>query len=464
MEIAAQEIVNRIDAPMIFKANDIRGIVDEQLTEKLAYWVGRSFGSKMIEQGLKEVVVGRDGRLSGPSLKEALIKGLSECGVKIYDIGLVPSPVLYFSTYALNTGTGIMITGSHNPKNYNGFKMMMGGQTLSHGQIQDIKTRIEVADFVPSQPSLVVPVQMLDAYKEAILKDVCLTRPLKVVVDCGHGAAAVNVVDVIEGLGAQVIELYCTVDGNFPAHHPDPSVPGNMQDLITAVKTHKADIGVAFDGDGDRLGVVTPKGEIIWPDRQLMLFSEQVLQAHPNANIIYDVKCTSHLKPWIESRGGNAIMAKTGHALIKQEMQTHQAPLAGEMSGHFFFKDRWYGFDDATYACARMLQIISNKKAPFDSLPDSVNTPEIQIPIQDELKFRFIERFIDANPFKDAILIFVDGLRVEFDYGWGLIRASNTSPNLVLRFEATDEQGLLKTQEAFKSVIHALEPNLKVPF
>jgi len=451
----------------IFRACDVRGIVDETLTTDVAYLLGRSFGTHAQRQQQTRVIVGRDGRHSGARLGAALCRGLQESGCEVIDVGQVPTPVLYYATHALHCGTGIMITGSHNPPNYNGFKMMLAGDTLAQGAIQALYTTIVEEDFVEGAGSLST-LALVDSYIARVAEDCQLSRPMKVVVDCGNGVVGVLAEKLFRALGCDFIPLYCDVDGDFPNHHPDPGQPENLRCLIEKVKAEKADLGFAFDGDGDRLGVVTNTGEIIWPDRVMMLFADDLLSRQPGSKIIYDVKCSQHLEARIAKAGGIPIMYKTGHALIKRKMRQEGALLAGEMSGHFFFQERWYGFDDASYAAVRLLEILSRQpcegSAVFQNYPDSVNTPEINIAISEEKKFAFIERLKTEHTFSDANIITVDGVRAEFVDGWGLVRASNTTPCLVLRFEASSSDALVRIQSLFKSVLFALAPELAIPF
>ncbi len=453
--------------PEIFRACDIRGVVNETLTPEVAYLLGLSFGTLALRKNQSTVIVGRDGRHSGAMLVQHLSEGLMASGCTVIDLGQVPTPVVYYATYALNTGTGIMVTGSHNPPNYNGFKMMLAGDTLAEEQVQAIYSQIMAKDFVFGHGDKTT-VAIIDKYIDSITQDIDIARKLKIVVDCGSGVVGVLAQKLFKALSCEVIPLYCEVDGDFPFHHPDPGQPKNLQDLIKVVKQEKADLGIAFDGDGDRLGLVTNEGDIVWPDRLMMLFVEDLLQRQPNSHIIYDVKCSKLLSEKILQCGGKPVMYKTGHALIKRKMREVNAQLAGEMSGHFFFKERWYGFDDATYAAARLLEIVSkNEKSLseiFRALPDSVCTPEINIAISEDKKFGFIEALKAKHNFKDAQLITVDGLRAEFDEGWGLVRASNTTPCLVLRFEADNESALLAIQAHFKKSILAIAPELEVPF
>jgi phosphomannomutase/phosphoglucomutase len=455
--------------PEIFRACDIRGVVGQTLTKEVAYLLGRSFGTLAVQKNQTRVIVGRDGRLSGSWLVESLSQGLMDCGCEVIDLGQVPTPVVYFATHHLNTGTGIMVTGSHNPPDYNGFKMMLAGDTLAEDQIQTLYKIIQAQSFAEGKGRQ-QSINILPDYIACIHQDIKLSRKLKIVVDCGNGVTGVLAETLYSTLGCEVVPLFCEVDGTFPHHHPDPGQPSNLQDLIQKVKQEKADLGIAFDGDGDRLGLVTNEGEIIWPDRIMMLFSKDLLSRAPGSRIIFDVKCSKLLADEIRQLGGEPIMYKTGHALIKRKMKEVDAALSGEMSGHFFFKERWYGFDDACYAAARLLEIVSKKPCEstvaniFKALPNSVNTPEINISIAEEKKFSFIETLKSSQVFQDANIITVDGLRVEFGDGWGLVRASNTTPCLVLRFEAHDEVALMRIQNQFKEVILQIAPELKISF
>lgn len=451
----------------IFRAYDIRGVVDQTLTEEGVYWIARAFASEALDRGIHTAVVGRDGRLSGPRLLKSLLKGLVDTGLQVINIDLVPTPELYFATHHFDTGTGIMLTGSHNPPDYNGLKMMMSGSTLSSEAILGLKERLEQGRLRQGQGG-VQEACVHEAYIERIGSVLTLARPLKVVVDAGNGAAGVIAPRLLEALGAEVIPLFCEVDGHFPNHHPDPSNPKNMRTLIERVLAEKADMGLAFDGDGDRLGLVTEKGEIIWADRQLMLLAQDVLSRYPGAKIIYDVKCSSLLTQVIQSAGGEPVMWKTGHSLIKAKMRETEAMLGGEMSGHFFFCEDWYGFDDACYGAARLLSIVSKQSNPisalFEALPDAVNTPEIHIPMADDKKFKLIDDLVKAGNFKEAKVITLDGLRLEFPFGWGLVRVSNTTPNLVCRFEADTLSHLKQIQAHFKAALLAVQPDCVVPF
>lgn len=451
----------------IFRAYDIRGVVGSTLNEGVAELLGRALGSEIVERGLTEMVVARDGRLSGPSLSAALIRGLRASGCNVIDLGAVPTPVLYFATYQLNTGSGVMVTGSHNPPDYNGFKMMLGGETLAEQSIQNLYARISTSRFTEGAGSL----QLMDVTEEYIDKisgDIQLENPLRVVIDAGNGIAGAIAPKLLQSIGCEIEELYCDVDGNFPHHHPDPSDPKNLKDLIVAVKQMNADIGVAFDGDGDRLGIVTRSGKIIYPDRMLILFARDVLSRVPGASIIYDVKCTGALAPAIRSAGGVPVMYKTGHSLIKGKMKELDAALAGEMSGHFFFKERWLGFDDGMYAACRLLEILAASGLDaddlFDDIPDAVSTPELKIEMEEGAHYRFIERFIKSAKFAGARITSIDGIRADFDDGWGLVRCSNTTPCLVLRFEGNDDAALKRIQELFRTQILMLDKSLKLPF
>ncbi len=462
------------DAPVnidrsIFRAYDIRGVVGETLTPAVARALGRAIGSEARDRGLKEIVVGRDGRLSGPDMVAGLVEGLRATGMDVIDIGAVPTPVVYFGCYHLQTGSGISVTGSHNPPDYNGFKIVLGGETLSEDAIQALYTRIAEERFVDGAGGL----QMLDItqdYIQRITNDIQVERKLKVVVDCGNGIPGAIAPRVIEGIGCEVEPLYCEVDGTFPNHHPDPSDLHNLQDLILSVKQLNADIGLAFDGDGDRLGVVTKTGEVIFPDRLLMLFATDILTRNPGATIIYDVKCTGHLQPLILQHGGSPLMWRTGHSLIKAKMKETDAALAGEMSGHFFFGERWYGFDDGIYAAARLLDILGSDpegrdaQQIFDTLPKGVSTPELKIPMREGEHYRFIEAFRKRAQFTGARITTIDGVRADWPDGWGLVRASNTTPVLVLRFDADTPEALKRVQDVFRAELLKLDSSLPLPF
>lgn len=451
----------------IFRAYDIRGVVGENLTPDIVYDIARAIGSQAQEQGEKTFAIARDGRLSGPLLFPALSQGLRECGCDVIDLGAIPTPVLYFATYILPARSGVMLTGSHNPADYNGLKMVINRGALAEKSIEALYERTQTKNFRVGQGKL-QSYSIIPDYIQRIKQDVKCARKLRVVVDCGNGITGNVAPELFRQLGCDVIELFCEVDGRFPHHHPDPSVPENLQDLMNAVKTHQADLGLAFDGDGDRLGVVTPQGKIIWPDRQLMLFAIDVLSRNPHSLIIYDVKCSSHLAQVIEQHSGQPFMWKTGHSFIKAKLQETGAPLAGEMSGHIFFKERWYGFDDGLYAAARLLEILTATSLSADdlfaTLPDSVNTPELKIVLPEERKFIFMEELKARSKFPDGKITTIDGIRVDFAYGWGLVRSSNTTPCLVLRFEADSSHNLTHIQDVFRRELLALDPHLEVPF
>ncbi|MEE9102858.1 MULTISPECIES: phosphomannomutase/phosphoglucomutase [Pseudomonas] len=451
----------------IFRAYDIRGVVGDTLTAETAYWVGRAIGSESLARGEPNVSVGRDGRLSGPELVQQLIQGLLDCGCNVTDIGMVPTPVLYYAANVLEGKSGVMLTGSHNPPNYNGFKIVVAGETLANEQIQALRERIENNDLATGVGS-VQQLDILPRYFQQIRDDIAVAKPLKVVVDCGNGVAGVIAPQLIEALGCTVIPLYCDVDGTFPNHHPDPGKPENLEDLIAKVKETGADIGLAFDGDGDRVGVVTNEGTIIYPDRLLMLFAKDVVSRNPGADIIFDVKCTRRLISLISGYGGRPVMWKTGHSLIKKKMKETGALLAGEMSGHIFFKERWFGFDDGIYSAARLLEIISQDKRDaervFSAFPLDISTPEINITVTDEGKFALIEALQARGQWGEANLTTLDGVRVDYPKGWGLVRASNTTPVLVLRFEADTQDELERIKDVFRTQLKAVDPALSLPF
>ena len=451
----------------IFRAYDIRGVVPKTLTAETAYWIGRAIGSQSLAQGEPDVSVGRDGRLSGPELVEQLIQGLADSGCHVSDVGLVPTPALYYAANVLAGKSGVMLTGSHNPSDYNGFKIVIAGDTLANEQIQALHTRLKTNDLT-SGAGTITKVEILDRYSDEITRDVKLARRLKVVVDCGNGAAGVIAPQLIEALNCEVIPLFCEVDGNFPNHHPDPGKPENLVDLIAKVKETGADLGLAFDGDGDRVGVVTNTGNIVFPDRLLMLFARDVVARNPGAEIIFDVKCTRRLTPLIKEYGGRPLMWKTGHSLIKKKMKQTGALLAGEMSGHIFFKERWFGFDDGIYSAARLLEILSKEKSTaeelFATFPNDISTPEINIHVTEESKFSIIDALHDAKWGEGADLTTIDGVRVDYAKGWGLVRASNTTPVLVLRFEADDEAELQRIKDVFKVQLKRVAPDLQLPF
>jgi len=451
----------------IFRAYDIRGIVGQTLDAEVAYQVGQVIGTLTLEQNAAPVVVARDGRDSGVDLMEGLIKGVASTGCDAVDIGAVPTGVLYFAAYDLGSATGVMITGSHNPPEYNGIKMVIGGVTQAGDQITDIYHRIKSGN-VRVGKGKVSQQEMITRYIERISGDIQLQRPLKVVADCGNGIGGVCAADVLRSIGAEVITLFDEVDGSFPNHHPDPSEPENLTDLIEAVRMMDADIGIAFDGDADRLGVVTSVGEIIYSDRLMMLFTQDVLSRVPGATIIYDVKCTGHLHHVIQEAGGNAMMYKTGHSLIKNKMKEVDAPFAGEMSGHFFFKERWYGFDCGIYSACRLLEILAaderDPREVLSSLPDSISTPELKLQMEEGENHPFIAQMQEKARFADARITTIDGVRADFADGWGLVRASNTTPILVLRFEADTEESLQRIKDSFRQQMLAINPKLTMPF
>jgi phosphomannomutase/phosphoglucomutase len=455
-------------SPSIFRAYDIRGVVDETLNTAVVEILGKAIASEALAQGQTRLCIGYDGRHSSPQFCESLAQGALSCGIDVIIIGRVPTPVLYFATHHFETGSGVMITGSHNPSQYNGLKIMIAGTTLSGEAIQKLHTRVLTQDFTEGQGQRTA--QSVDrAYMDSVLNDIAVAAPLKVVVDAGNGIAGVLAPELIEELGCEVIPLHCEVDGNFPNHHPDPGKPENLKDLIAAVKEHQADIGLAFDGDGDRLGVVTNSGKIIWPDRLLMLFAKDVVSRNPGADIIYDVKCSRRLNGLISSYGGRPVMWKTGHSLMKAKMKETGALLAGEMSGHIFFKERWFGFDDGLYSAARLLEILGvedkSSDEVFAEFPDDVSTPEINIPVTDESKFEIIEKLIARkDQFVGGNVTTIDGVRVDYPTGWGLCRASNTTPVLVLRFEADDQLALEEIKNKFKVQLKQIDPALGCDF
>jgi len=450
----------------IFRAYDIRGIVGKTLDSEVARQVGQVVGSLTSEADAGPVVVARDGRDSGAELIAGMIEGISSTGCDVVDIGAVPTGVLYFSAYELGRGTGVMITGSHNPPDYNGFKILIGGITQAGERITAMYERIQRGDFRVGRGS-VSQQDMLGRYRQKISDDIRLLQPLKVVADCGNGIGGVCAAEILRDIGAEVFPLFDEVDGSFPNHHPDPSEPENLQDLIESVKLMGADIGVAFDGDADRLGVVTPDGQIIYSDRLMMLFAKDVLSRVPGATIIYDVKCTGHLQHVIEEAGGKAMMYKTGHSLIKNKMKEVDAPFAGEMSGHFFFKERWYGFDCGIYAAARLLEILAvdgrDPQEVLNSLPNSISTPELKVQMEEGENHAFVTEMQQKARFADAKINTIDGVRADFSDGWGLVRASNTTPILVLRFDADSEEALARIKNDFKQQMLAINRDLKLP-
>ncbi|MES2498939.1 MAG: phosphomannomutase/phosphoglucomutase [Pseudomonadota bacterium] len=458
----------------IFKAYDIRGIVGKTLTPSIVELIGHALGSEAKQRGQSEICIGYDGRLSGPELAEALAVGIRKAGIDVVNLGMVATPMVYFAAYHLNTRCGVMVTGSHNPPDYNGLKMVLADETLSNTSIQSLRERIEQKNFSYGEGTT-RHYEIAADYIATIQADIKLARPMQIAVDCGNGVAGAFSKALYNAIGCHVDELFCEVDGHFPNHHPDPSVPENLADLANILQSSHAEIGLAFDGDGDRLGIVTKDGNIIYPDRQLLLFAEDVLSRNQGANIIFDVKSTRNLSPWIHKCGGNPIMWKTGHSLVKAKIKETNAALAGEMSGHVFFNDadingkkRWYGFDDGLYAGARMLEILSQFNNPSDilnSLPDSVSTPEQHIHMQEGEPHALIAQLQETATFEGAVeLITIDGLRVEYADGFGLMRPSNTTPVIVLRFEADSEAALLRIQEQFRKVIWNAAPHVALPF
>jgi phosphomannomutase / phosphoglucomutase len=452
----------------IFRAYDIRGIVGQTLTKEVVHDIGRAVGSEAKELGIRTVVIGRDGRISSPTLAEALSQGIVSTGCNVLDVGMVPTPVLYFVTQHTEGRTGVMITGSHNPAEYNGLKMMIKGETLAGERIQKLKQRIDNDSFLTGNGSVEHNGMFEGEYIGTLCEDIQLTRTMKIVVDCGNGVAGGIAPLLLKSLGCEVIELFCDVDGNFPNHHPDPSKPENLAELIGAVKHYHADVGIAFDGDGDRLGVVDSKGKIIWPDRQMMLFAKDVLAGKPGSEIIFDVKCSRHLPAQIIKYGGKPLMWKTGHSFMKAKLRETGAKLAGEMSGHIFFNDRWFGFDDALYSAARLLQILSEDDRPsadvFSDFPDSINTPELNVDLAEGENFEFIDGLFAKAKLMGGKITDIDGLRLDFADGWGLVRASNTTPSLVIRFEADSKEALEKIQAQFRDLMRDVKPGIKLPF
>jgi phosphomannomutase/phosphoglucomutase len=450
----------------IFKAYDIRGIVGKTLTVDNARLIGLAIGSEAQARGVNSVVIGRDGRLSGPDLSEALSNGLRAAGIDVIDIGRVATPMLYFATHELGTHSGVMVTGSHNPPDYNGFKMVLAGDTLAGDDIQKLHQRILKSDFSSGEGSYRTD-DITEAYFNRITDDIKLDRPMSVIVDCGNGVAGAFAPILFRRLGCRVRELFCDVDGTFPNHHPDPAKPENLKDVIQALEKTDAEIGLAFDGDGDRLGVVTKDGNIIWPDRQLMLYAADMLERNPKAKVIYDVKSTRLLKPWIKENKGVPVMCRTGHSYIKAKIKETGALLAGEMSGHVFFKERWYGFDDGMYAGARLLEILSKVENPsevLNALPNAVSTPELNLKTREGENHTLISTLQEKAQFEGADeIITMDGLRVEYNDGFGLMRASNTTPVIVLRFEADSEPALERIKNDFRREL-AKVTDAKLPF
>jgi phosphomannomutase/phosphoglucomutase len=451
----------------IFRAYDVRGVVETALTPDAVKQIGQAFATEARAQGQKTVVIARDGRLSSPGLANALSEGLRAGGCDVVDVGMVPTPVLYYATHKLETGTGIMVTGSHNPPQYNGLKMLIAGHTIYGDGIKSLYHRI-INGEIDSGDGGYEQQDVIASYIDTIASDIQLARPLNIAVDCGNGVAAVLAVELFSRLGCDITELFCDVDGTFPNHHPDPSKPENLHDIKQAIADNSLDLGLAFDGDGDRVGIIDDKQNIIWADRQMMLYAADVLERKPGAQIIFDIKSSSNLASFIKDHGGDPLMWKTGHSFIKAKMKETGAELAGEMSGHIFFKERWFGFDDGLYSAARMLEILSKRNQlpseVFAELPDSVNTPELQIMFEEGEHYKFMEKFEQDARFENADIVTIDGMRVNYPEGWGLIRPSNTTPSLVLRFEANSQAVLDEIQAKFKKELSKQDSSLKLPF
>ncbi len=449
-------------SPSIFKAYDIRGIVPSTLDEEVAQALGRAFGAAALREGQSTVAVGRDGRLSGPSLSAALVRGLTAAGVDVIDVGRVTTPMLYFAASTL-CASGIQVTGSHNPKDYNGFKMVLAGRAIHGEEIQALRRAMEGPQPDATRPGSVREVDVFPAYLDRIASDIRLARPVKIVVDSGNGIAGASAPAIFRALGCEVVELFSEVDGEFPNHHPDPSKPENLKDLVAALAATGAELGLAFDGDGDRLGIVTRGGNNIYPDRQMMLFARDVLSRVPGGTILFDVKCTQRLAPAIAEAGGQPLMYKTGHSLIKAKMKEVGSPLGGEMSGHIFFKERWYGFDDGTYAGARLLEILSREADPsavLDALPTSFSTPELNVKCAEGEPHALVERLVASARFDaPAQVSTIDGLRVDWPDGFGLVRASNTTPVLVLRFEGHTPEALHRIETSMLALLRGVKPD-----
>lgn len=453
--------------PEIFRAYDIRGVVGKTLTDEVVRLIGCALGSEVLDAGQSAIYVGRDGRLSGPQLSEVLIGGIISTGCRAIDLGMVPTPLLYFATASTDIKSGVCLTGSHNPADYNGLKMVVNGETLSEQRIQALRQRILALNFHKGAGARETR-EINAAYQAYIQNDTVLARRIKIVVDCGNGVAGAVAPQLLASLGCDVVPLFCDVDGHFPNHHPDPGNPDNLQDLLKAVAENQADLGIAFDGDGDRIGVVTPQGKIIWPDRLMMLYAKDVLMRNPGADIIYDVKCTRDLAAIISRYGGRPVMWRTGHSLIKAKLKELGAALAGEMSGHIFFNDRWFGFDDAMYAAARLLEILSLDVRSiddiFDEFPANISTPEIHIQVNEERKFKIIEALQAKGKFSGGGMITLDGVRVDYPASWGLVRASNTTPALVARFEGKTKADLDAVCAVFRKQLLKIDSSLNIPF
>lgn len=456
-------------SPDIFRAYDIRGVVSDQLTPAAVEQIGRAFGTECVDRDIPTVVVARDGRLSGPDLIASLSRGIQSTGTNVISIGMVPTPVLYFATYHLGTGTGIMVTGSHNPPEYNGLKMVLATDALFGDGITALYTRLVENQLTENSPGSFEEQDILQDYLDRIVGDIKLARPMSIAYDCGNGVAGAAAPQLFDALGCKSDALFTDVDGTFPNHHPDPAKLENLTDLIAVVKEKGHEVGLAFDGDGDRVGVVDDQGNVIWPDRQMVLFAQDVLERNPGARIIYDVKCSKVLPAAITAAGGVPDMWKTGHSFIKARIKETGAQLGGEMSGHMFFKERWYGFDDALYAAARLLEILSKTDRAaseiFGEIPNSINTPELNVLLnEDGAQHAFIKKFIAASTFDGAELTTIDGVRADYPDGWGLVRASNTTPSLVIRFEADTDEAMERIQTQFRNNMQAVDSSIEAPF
>ena len=451
----------------VFRTNDIRGIVDTELNENSFYTIGCALGHKLNLLKKNTAVVGFDCRNSSKNFTDALVAGLLYTGIDVIDIGMVPTPLLYFAVEHFKATSGVMITASHNPAEYNGLKIIIENQCAPIHEIRDICSNINLYNL-HREPGTVTCSSIDASYLLAVCKQIKPKRKMRAVVDCGNGVAGPVTVKLLENIGVDVIPLYCSVDGSFPNHHPDPSKVNNLKDLIAAVVKSKSDLGLAIDGDGDRVVMIDDKGQIIWPDRLLMLLSQDFLSKSPDSSIVFDIKCSRHLNSLIKASGGKPVVCPTGHAIVKKTMHKHNAILGGEMSGHLFLKDRWYGFDDALYASCRLIEILSScgesVSTQFKKFPDSINTPELNIPIKENQKSEFIKRIKDNLIFHDSNNIYIDGVRCEFPFGWGLIRASNTSANLVLRFEADNSERLDYLKNLFKEKLLGIDKSLNLPF
>lgn len=451
----------------VFKAYDIRGIVPDALNPEFATLLGRALGKRARQAQISAIVVGYDGRHSSPDLAQALVAGIQEEGVDTIELGQVPTPLVYYAAHTMKTGTGVAITGSHNPPEYNGFKMMMAGVTLYGQAITSLRDEMSRPVAVADRAGESRPTDIIDAYIEEITRDVKLARPLRIAIDCGNGVASEIAPRLFRALGCDVVELFCEVDGSFPNHHPDPADPHNLQDLIAAVEREGCELGLAFDGDGDRLGIVTRSGEIIWPDRQMIAFARDVLSRNPGSEILFDVKCSRQLAVAIEQAGGKPVMWRTGHSLIKAKLKESGAPLAGEMSGHIFFKERWFGFDDGLYTGARLLEILSraeNASAELEALPNAFSTPELKIEMNEGEPFKVIAALQADQSFGPASVSIIDGVRADYEDGFGLARASNTTPVIVLRFEGDTPMALDRIKGVFREKLTRLAPGAKLPF